>query len=1058
MMNKFTGIVFCLLLFLCVSTVDAQETAANINGRITDTEGEPLPGATIRAVHEPSGTEYGTTARSDGRYNLRNLRVGGPYTVRVTFVGFQEAQEEEITLELGQDYRLNFQMVDDDMELDELVIFGQRDAAISSDRTGTRSRIGRTELDRMPSISRSLQDYTRLTPQVSGNNIAGRSGRRNEIYIDGVTFSDRFGLGGDAIPTIGNPISLDAIDEFQVQIAPYDVRQGNFTGGSVNAVTRSGTNTFEGSIYGFGRNQNFLNANLGPDERPIDQFYEYQTGLRLGGPIIEDQLFFFTNLEIKQETAPVETRVFGDEGFAAGEDFDVSRDIMQDIRDITQNQYGYDPGGFDPIDQEEDDIKFFLKLDYNLAENHRLTYQQNNVRGFSDRGTSRSSNTFTFDNYQYRQWGNQSNYSLRLNSSFGDNVTTEAQIAYTRLRQEADWGDDPFPQVSIGVEGDAGQTRTVNLGVERFRHVNELNQDYVEFTGDLTYYTGDHVFTFGTNNYINFIENIFLQDFLGTYEFEDLEAFEEGRPSRYQYTYPTQLAIDEGMEQPAADWRYNFFSVYAQDEWSATDNLTLTLGARLDITAFPDEPLSNPTFADQFPYDTGEAPETSFQFNPRFGFNWNRDDTQIRGGVGLFSGGEPAVWLSNQYSNTGVDLNRLDARDLPAGFFESDTDNQPRPGDVDGLDPIETTEVNVTDPDFRINQVLRSNLAVEQRLPGDLIASFEGLFTRNLHDIDYQNLNLDTDNPIFLGATDDRPFYSTEDEEGNFSRNDVSADFTDILLLTNTNEGYQYSVTGQLRREAREGLFGSLSYTFSDGFSVNDGTSSRAISNWQFNTNKGNPNASELGRSIHTTRHRVLASASYRFEYGQRYATTISAVYDGRQGSAYDYVYTFGSNFIFPPTPNGDFTSSATQLVYIPESMDEVEFVGDNPEQQWADLQEFVANRDGLSHGEIADRGTGFEPFIHEIDLRISQQIGFFGGQFLELTLDILNVGNLFNNEWGQQYFVPFGEAEIMTFHGFTDDNRQRVSFEGFEDDMDLYNRSDISSRWRMQFGVRYTF
>lgn len=1050
-MNLKSLSVFTLLLWMMagggfLSEISAQQTNAAMHGTVTDQEGEPLPGATVIARHEPSGTEYGTTARQDGNFNFRNMRVGGPYTVTVSFVGFREAQQTDINLELGQDYEINFVLVDEAVDLDEIAIFAQRDAVISSDRQGTRSRINREELDRMPSINRSLQDYTRLTPQVSGNNIAGRSGRRNEIFIDGVTFSDRFGLGSDAIPTIGNPISLDAIEEFQVQIAPYDVRQGNFTGGSVNAVTRTGTNTFEGSVYTYGRNQDFINPYLGiddegqPQRSPVDEFHEYQSGFRLGGPIIEDDLFFFVNAEIKRETAPVETGLRGDD---AATIFDRPASELEEIRQITQNQYGYDPGGFDPINQETDDNKFFLKLDYNLADNHRLTYQQNNVRGFDDRGTSRNPGTFTFDNHQYRQWGNQNNYSLQLNSSFSDNITTEAQIAYTRLRQEADWGDDPFPQVTIGLP----EGHEVRLGVERFRHVNELNQDYLEFTGNLTYFTGDHQITVGTNNYVNFIENIFLQDFLGTYEFESIDAYRDGRPSRYQYTYPTDRAESD---QPAAEWRYNFFSVYAQNQWSATDDLTLTFGSRLDITAFPDDPLHNPTFAEQFPYDTAEQPETSFQLNPRFGFNWHREDTQIRGGVGLFSGGEPAVWLSNQYSNTGVDLNRLDERDLSEGFFEPDPDNQPRPGDADGLDPIETTEINVTDPDFKINQVLRTNLAFEQRLPWDLVASVEGLYTMNIYDIDYTNLNLDTDNPDFFGASDGRPHYPAEP---------VSEDFTDILLLENTTEGYQYSITGQLEREFQEGFFGQLSYTFSDGFSINDGGSSRAISNWQYNSTKGNPNQAELGRSFHVTRHRVLASASYRFDYGTRYSTTISAIYDGRSGSPHDYVYSFVSNFIYPPTVNGDFTTSTSDLVYIPANSDEVVFVGDTPaDEQWEQLQAFVDRHDGLEYGEIADRGAGFEPWVNEIDLRVSQRIGTFQGQFVEITLDMLNVSNLLNSEWGQSFFVPFGEAEVLTHYGFTDDDRQIVEFTGIEEDEELYNRSNIGSRWRMQLGLRYTF
>ena len=1068
--NKFIMLLAAFMLLAGTMHVFGQApVGANFNGVVRDaTTGETLPGATIIATHEPSGTEYGTVTRTDGRFNLRNLRIGGPYTVRVSFVGFRSAEESEINLELGQEYTINFELADQALELGEVVIVVQRDALISSNRTGARSRVSREQLDALPSISRSIQDFTRLSPQVSGNNIAGRSGRRNAIHIDGVTFDDRFGLGSDAIPTIGNPISLDAIQEFQVAIAPFDVRQGNFTGGAINAVTRSGTNTFEGSAYYYGRNQDFISGNLLGEESPIEDFSEYQSGFRLGGPVIENELFFFINAEIKRESSPLFD--FAESNFSG------TTSELDEIINIAREVWGYDPGGYGRMTQRTDDWKIFMKFDWNLSNVHRLTYQQNLVNGYDDRGISRGFNAFSLSNRQYRQRGNQSNFSLQLNSAWSENLISEAKVAYTRLRQEADYGD-PFP--SVRVETPSGYN--VDFGVERFRHANQLDQDYFEITANMTYFTGNHTLTFGTNNYLNTFRNLFIQDALGTYTFANItdadgnitdygiDRFMRGAPNQYQFSYSTDEAAFGRL--PEANWGYNTFAVYAQDEWRATDFLNLTFGVRADLTVFPDDPPSNPTFTQDFPgFDTGNVPDPTLQLNPRFGFNWNDGMTQIRGGIGLFSGGEPGVWLSNQYSNTGVDVARLDVRrSFDDEFFTPDVDNQPRPGTAPGLDPIQTTEVNITDPDFKINQILRTNLAVERRLPWELIGTIEVIYSNNLHDIDYQNLNLGPANPN-VTITDGRPFYGNVqiDENGNpvFSRVRVSPNFTDILLLTNTNRGEQYSITGQLRKEFSRGWFADVSYTFADGTSVNDGTSSRAISNWQFNEVPGDPNNSPAARSTHITRHRILGTASYRLDYG-RYSTTFSFIYEGRTGNPFHYIYftPFASGF----SANGDYRGS-NDLVYVPASEDEVNLVSNN----WAELDAFISANPALDNyrGQITERGAGDQPWVHHMDLRIAQRIRTTGTQSLEITFDIMNfnnmLGNIFGRDWGIERFANFGAISEITFLGYDAtelDNgnvelKPRISFnpDRVPTNEDQFNISNLNSRWRAQIGLRYTF
>ncbi|TVR19837.1 MAG: TonB-dependent receptor, partial [Balneolaceae bacterium] len=440
--------------------------------------------------------------------------------------------------------------------------------------------------------------------------------------------------------------------------------------------------------------------------------------------------------------------------------------------------------------------------------------------------------------------------------------------------------------------------------------------------------------------------------------------------------------------------------------------------------------------------------------------------------AGLFSGGEPGVWLSNQYSNTGVDLARVDQRALfPEGFFTPDTNNQPRPGTAEGLSPIQTTEVNLTDPDFKINQIFRTNLAVEQRLPWNLVGTVEFIYSNNLHDIDYQNLNLGPENTN-VRLSDGRPFYSdvVEGDDGSFSvrRVDASENFTNVILLTNTNVGEQWSLTGQLRKEFSDGWFGDISYTYSDGTSVNDGTSSRAISNWQFNEVPGDPNNAPGARTLFISKHRIIGSASYRLNYGTRHSTTFSVIYEGRQGNPLTYAY-FTPGFV-SYSANGDFRGG-NDLVYVPASEDDVNVVSNN----WEELNAFIEANPALreNRGQIVPRGYGDQPWVNQFDIRVTHNIRTFGTQSLDISFDVLNFGNMLGNiigkdDWGVQRFASFGNVTELTFLGYDWDLAADGAIEGtprisFDPDrvptnIDQFNVSNTNSRWRAQLGVRYSF
>ena len=1121
--------LFGLALTMGVVDVQAQGTRASISGTVVDEEGEPLPGANIIAVHEPSGTQYGASSQSNGRYNLRGLRVGGPYTVTASFVGYRQQEETDLNLQLGQDLTIDFEMIPESAELEEVRVIGERSAVISSDRTGASRNVSQEEIDRLPTINRSLTDFARLIPQSGGgNSLGGRNARYNKIQVDGATLDDVFGLG-DAVPGSqagAQPISLDAIEEFNVDIAPYDVRSSGFTGGQINAITKSGTNEFTGSLRTIYRDEEFSGDLDGVGTGDFQEQYYVGT---LGGPIIEDKLFFFVNGEFRRQSSPLDTQVGdvpGPNTFQVGSgtlqsinenrstNIGSTAELMEAIREIAQTQYDFNPGGISPFSQEQNNEKFLAKIDWNINNNHRLTARHNYVNADDDSGLGRGRNSFDFANRQYVFNSVQNSSTLQLNSTIGDNMFNEARVVYTRIRDQRDVQDSLWPDTEINLNG----TQSVNMGIGRFNQANRLDQDIWEITNDFTYTRGDHSLTFGTNNEIFTFSNLFIQDAVGSYEFRGFEyeneagetvevdpltAFERGQPSGYNLSY----SLLEGEPQPEAEFTGMQFGVYVQDEWNATNNLTLTAGLRADVPILPDEPLDNPDARDAFGRSTTNVASGNILWSPRVGFNYANNffgdefETQIRGGTGIFSGRPPFVWISNQYSNTGVDFARLDVNFNPGEDFVDENLNydpsfdcfagsgdptaHPRPGSCpsyrendDGMieeaallgsDP--TTEINLLDDDFKYPQTWRSNLAIDQDLPFGFIATLEALYSNSRNEVVFENINLEQASESAYG----RPLYGEASPFGS-DRNLVDDRFTNALLLKNSNKGYEYSLTGQIQRRVSNGLSGSLSYTYNRAKNVNNGTSSRAISNWQFNENV-DVNDPEVGTADFERRHRVLLNLDYRFEYLDRFATSIGLIYEGRSGSPFSWIYAGDAN------ADGQ---SFNDLVYVPENEDDIFLVSDN----WELMDAFIESEDGLNEfrGEFADRNSSRDPWENILDLRINQEIATFQGQRIEFTAVVENVLNLLNDEWGliqfsrfnnntawelaqdptdgsdRSYIAPQDVGREIEGRIVTEDDigRPFVSFdeETVRDRIteDFLNTANISSRWRLQLGVRYTF
>ena len=1094
---------------LSADTARAQATTASIQGTVVDETDAPLPGVNVVAVHQPTGTRYGTATNPSGRFNIRGMRVGGPYTITVSFVGYQTLRREGLRLQLDETAELQFSLEPKTAEMEEVEVVGQRsDAIIDKDRTGAATNVSTEQIEELPAISRSLTDFTRLVPQAQGDgSIGGANSRYNSIQVDGATLDDVFGLG-DAVPGSqagAEPISLDAIEEFNINIAPYDVRSNGFTGGQINAITKSGSNQFEGSFRFKGGTEDFTGDLDGVGTGEFNQAFYVGT---LGGPIIEDELFFFVTAELKRESSPLDTRVGVD--LPGTNVFREPVALFDQLQTVFRDTYSYTPGGISPLTQRQDDEKLLVKLDWNINNNHRLTLRNNYVNARDDQGISRSAGSFSFANRQYVFRSRQNSFTAQLNSTIGDDMFNEARFVYTRIRDERDVQDAAFPEITL----DLGGGDEIGAGIGRFSQANRLYQDLFEFTNDFTYITGDHTLTVGTSNKFYQFSNLFIQDYYGSYTFESftvnddtisaVEALRRGQPAEYQYSYATQAA---GSNRPEADFSAFQFGGYVQDEWQATENLRLTLGLRVDVPVLPDEPTFNETAYEAFGYSTANVASGNPLWSPRFGFNYDRafvsDDlsTQIRGGVGIFSGDPPYVFISNQYSNTGADVNRIDVafnqaddfygasaptdgeRFVPTNIGETPTAQplpvnapfcQDNPGSErcsELLSPVQTTEINLASDDFKYPQTFRTNLAVDQELPFGFVATAEGIYSGTINDVTFRNINLQAPTP---GGTSNgqypiqeskygRPFYGTPG--GDVNR--VSERFTNAILLENTNDGYQYSLTGEVQRTVREGLGGSLSYTYTRAENVNNGSSSRAISNWQYNENK-DINNPRVGTADYEIRHRVLGTMNYTFTYGDRFGTTLGLIYEGRSGEPFSWIYDGNAN--------GD-TQTLNDLVYVPENESDIVLESDN----WDLMNAFIEGDDALSdaRGSVIDRNTARTPWQNILDVRLSQRIQTFEGQRIEFIAEVENFLNLLNDDWGRIENTSFNNITAWSFEGYvtpeavgtlengrilTEDDvgKPRVSFEEETVREKLNGRqfftSDIASRWRARLSIKYTF
>jgi outer membrane receptor protein involved in Fe transport len=1031
-----------IIFFFCtISILPQGVTTAAINGKVVDQNGEPLPAATIVAVHQPSGTVYGITTRDNGNYNLLGMRVGGPYKVTVSYIGYKTETRDSIWLNLGQSLTLNFRLTATSVQLNEVSVTANRNVVISSDRTGASQRVSAEQIQQIPTISRSLTDLTKLSPLFSatGYSAAGKSGRYNNIQLNGTQFNDLFGLGEGA-PGSGegaNAISLDEIQEFQIVIAPFDVRYGGFTGGGINAITRSGTNTFEGSVYGYGRNQGFAGVSPDAKQTKLANFNNYQEGIRLGGPIIKDKLFFFVSGELVQYNYPWQNISLTPQGN------DSAASYANQMKNILINKYGFDPGSDQSFNASNPNGKFFSRFDWNINEQNKLTFTYSYLNAESDNdynSTRNGNNSLSFDSYLYLYHNRTSNGVLQLNSQIGNSMTNELTLGYTTILDDRGPYGTAYPLIQV-----MQNNFTMYAGPDRYSSANSLNQANVELTDNFTYSTGDHLFTFGTHNEFFSFKNLFIRAFYGYYTFSSLADLEAGT----NYTYDRSYSRTSDPYQAAA-FSADQYGVYAQDEWSGIQNLKITLGIRFDLPTFPTAIANNDSVSYYFPgYSTTDRPKANVLISPRLGFNYDVNGdrvTQIRGGIGVFSGRIPYVWMSNNYGGTGTYYAETTGK--PTVAFNSsflDPYNQPTAAEL-GLPVKLTSEIDLVSPNLKMPQVLRFDAAVDRVLPYNFIGTLEFLYSKDINDMSYKLVNLkpqigtntyEADRPVFGGT------------------NNGNGNFTNILYLENTTEGYQYNFVAQIQRNIAAGLSLNASYTYGRSLDVNSVESSQANSQMAYNPVAGNPNDPPLETSDYEVRNRIGASVTYTEEFLKDAPTSISLFYNGQSGRPYSLT-VYGD-------VNGD-GYNQNDLFYIPKNDADIELgtISNNqyvPNQQmYTDLDNFIANNSYLSshRGQIFERNAATTPWNNSLDMRIVQTIPTEGHQF-EISLDILNILNLINNSWGYYYDLTNPTYTIVSLVGKDPANGRNVYSFSKPANNTPWSADNLLSRWYMQLGVRFT-
>lgn len=1054
----FKKLLAVIILCLAFSNSFSQITTSEIKGIIYDETEVTIPQARIKIVHTPTGQVFNAKSDDNGLYFVPQLIPGGPYSIAITSIGFQNFTQTNLYLTLGEVQVVDVILKTEISDIEGVTVVAEGDD-FSNRRKGAETNIDADAMSKLPTINRSLQDMTRNSPQAAGNSYVGSNYRYNNLSIDGVANNDAFGFqepgvgagGSTAAGSPGSlaqtqPISLDAVAEIQVATSPYDVKLGNFTGGSLNVVTKSGTNKLNTSIYSYFRNNNLTGKSPFEAREKIEQFYNIQSGFSVGGYIKKNKFFYFVNAEIGRSSTPLL--------FAPGSEGSVfAAQDMQNISDTLQSRYGFNAGTFGTGNTETKNNKFFLRFDYIFNDKHSLIARHNLVQA-SHENLRRSGTIFNFGSQGFTHNSLTNSTVFELKSRIGDNKFNNLILGFSAVDDFRDPFQELFPHIEITYQS-AGQ---IFIGSYREASIFQMHQRTFELSDNFNIYKGKHKLTIGTHNEFYLFKYHFVTPFTGRWAYASLNDFYANSPSRIRGTYNLENpSYDFNYNRPSADFPVLLTSVYVQDEYSASKKLSLSYGVRLEGNIFlndqnaADDVVNHPVFGE---FSGGITPK--FIIAPRAGFNYDLSDDnswKLRGGTGIFAGRMPFAWGAYSYIYNGKQFGSVDVR--PTGPVDLITDDY---GQLETLQ-ANKREINLVDPNFKLPRVWRSSLATDIKLPAKTTLTFEGIFTKTIYDVLFKNANLAENTVPLTGSGDDnRPInIGSEDQQR------IDANYANVFLLTNTTLGYKYSLSTTLQKKFGKHIDVMTAYTYGVSKDVMNGVRVSAQANWNWNQTieANNP---QLSYSNFDLRHRIISNFTYQFNPGKKLKTTVGLFFIASSGTPFTYVYS------------GDLNrdaSSKNDLIYVPRDASEINLIditnsnGDilvTAADQWNQLNEYIKNDDYLNslRGKYTQRNGGRTPWNIQLDGHFGQEYEFVGknrDHKLELTVDVFNILNLFNYKWGRQYFVPnTTNAGYALIKAKTSSDGQTTTYQFNNPTSDPWQVDGIASRLQMQVGLKYSF
>ena len=1093
------------LTFVTGTLLFAQITTSSISGTVASSTGEPLIGATIIATHQPSGTRYSTISRGGGEYTISNMRVGGPYLIQISFVGYDMEKADEVYLKLAENFIVNSSLTKTIGTLENVIVStGRRNPILNSGRTGAVTNIGLRQLQQLPSISRSVNDFTRATPQANGSSIAGGNYRQNNFTVDGADFNNSFGIGTN-LPANGAPISLDALEEISVNITPYDIRQSGFIGSAINAVTRAGTNNFFGSAYNYFRNEKQRGDKVEKTTftRPLEQ-YKLE-GVRLGGPIIKNKLFFFFNYEKETQPKTVQTRFAATSAAPYGSSPQIARptvDSLNYIRQYLLDKYEYETGPYDNYSTDILRKKIMGRIDWNINPHHRFNIRYSQVEGgepnppsTSTTGTGNSfssgfgrtdGNALWYKNSNYFQGANFYSFAAELNSSLGRFANT-LRGTYTFQNDSRQTDSQTFPFVDIlsstGVPTPAPYT---SFGYEPFSFGNLRKVKMYSFVDNFSWKTNKHNWIVGVQADFSTTINGFQRFATSYYRFASWNDFATGqKPTDFALTY----SLFPSFAPAFSSFKFAQYSAYAQDEIAATKNFRITLGLRIDEPTYPSVPqiITHPlvaglTFANGEKINTGNLPDKRLMWSPRIGFNWDLygdRSLQIRGGMGIFTGKVPFVWIVSQSGDAGM-IQVTQSFNSPStvpGPFNPDPAAY-RPATVPKAGTVIPGTIDALAANFKFPQSWKSSIAIDKKLPWGLIGTIEAIYNKDINTVFFRNVNLVAPQPLNVAGYPDNRMIFPNPNNLKFinpltSAGQVSPSGTtafNAVVIDNSNKGYYFSLTGRLEKLFSKGFFGTVAYTKTIAANLHDGSGDQPLSAWQGTQTVNGSNTPELGYANYIVPDRLIIGVSYRKEYIRHMATAISVFYQGSIDGRFSYVYGAdfnrdgfnGNDLIYIPTNARD----TNQIKFISNTVNGVVY---SPAAQGQLFEDYINQDKYLKahRGQYAERNGAQIPWRNQVDVKLMQDLFVTLGkrrQTFQFSVDILNFGNLLNASWGKvktinassilvpqnQTSLTPGGTTVPTYKLATD--RGNVITRTFRD-----NVSTVST-YSIQFGIRYIF